>query len=122
MTLTGEALIALLPELIATGFVILVLLVGVFVQRSVGLVAGLAALGTLAVVGSAAALLATGFSGSFFGDGFVVDSFALYFKIIVGASAFFAILAAARWSGETGDGPEYLTLILSVVLGSILLV
>ena len=122
MTLTGEALIALLPELIATGFVILVLLVGVFIQRSVGLVAGLAALGALAVVGSAAALLATGFSGSFFGDGFVVDGFALYFKIIVGASAFFAILAAARWSAETGDAPEYLTLILSVVLGSILAV
>ena len=122
MTLTAEAFVALLPELIATGFVILVLLVGVFVQKSVGLVAGLAALGSLAVAGSAAGLLATGFSGSFFGGGFVVDSFALYFKIIAGASAFFAVLAAARWSGETGDAPEYLTLILSVVLGSILAV
>ena len=122
MALTGETFVALLPELVATGFVILVLLVGVFGEKNVGLVVGLAALGSLAVAGSAAGLLATGFSGSFFGDGFVVDSFALYFKIIVGASAFFAVLAAARWSGETGDAPEYLTLILSVVLGSVLLV
>jgi NADH-quinone oxidoreductase subunit N len=122
VALTGETFVALLPELVATGFVILVLLVGVFGEKNVGLVAGLAALGSLAVAGSAAGLLAAGFSGSFFGDGFVVDSFALYFKIIVGASAFFAVLAAARWSGETGDAPEYLTLILSVVLGSVLLV
>jgi NADH-quinone oxidoreductase subunit N len=119
---TGDTFVALLPELIATGFLILTLLVGVFGERNVGLVAGLAALGSLAVFGSAAGLLAAGFSGSFFGDSFVVDGFALYFKLIVAASAFFAVLAAARWSGYTGDAPEYLTLILSVVLGSILLV
>jgi NADH-quinone oxidoreductase subunit N len=122
VAVSGEAFLALLPELVATGFLILVLMVGVFVERNMGLVAGLAALGSLAVFGSAAVLLATGFTGSFFGSGFVVDSFALYFKLIVAGSAFFAILAAARWSGYTGDSGEYLTLILSVVLGSILLV
>jgi NADH-quinone oxidoreductase subunit N len=42
--------------------------------------------------------------------------------LIVAGSAFFAVLAAARWSGYTGDAGEYLTLILSVVLGSMLLV
>jgi NADH-quinone oxidoreductase subunit N len=115
-------LVALLPELVAIGFLILTLLVGVFAERNVGLVAGLAALGSLAVFGSAAGLLAAGFSGSFFGGGFVVDGFALYFKLIVAASAFFAVLAAARWSGYTGDAGEYLTLILAVLLGSILLV
>jgi NADH-quinone oxidoreductase subunit N len=119
---TGEVFVALLPELVATGFLILTLMVGVFGERNVGLVAGLAALGSLAVFGSAAGLLAAGFSGSFFGGGYVVDGFALYFKLIVAASAFFAVLAAARWSGGTGDAPEYLTLILSVALGSILLV
>src|SRR5687768_13390890 len=97
-------------------------MVGVFADRNVVLVAGLAALGSLAVFGSAAVLLVIGFSGSFFGGGFVVDGFALYFKLIVAGSAFFAILAAARWSGYTGDEGEYLTLILSVVLGSLLLV
>ena len=122
MVVTGETFLALLPELVATGFLILVLMVGVFAERNVGLVAGLAALGSLAVFGSAAGLLATGFSGSFFGGGFVVDGFALYFKLIVAGSAFFAVLAAARWSGYTGDAGEYLTLILSVVLGSMLLV
>ena len=119
---TGQTFLALLPELVAVGFLILVLMIGVFFQRSIGLVAALAALGTLAVFGSAAGLLAAGFSGQFFGGGFVVDNFALYFKLIVAGSAFFAVLAAARWSGDTGDAPEYLTLILSVVLGSILLV
>ena len=122
MTVTGETLVALLPELVATGFLILTLLVGVFRERNVGLVAGIAALGSLAVFGSAAGLMVAGFSGSFFGGGFVVDDFALYFKLIVAASAFFAVLAAARWSGYTGDAGEYLTLILSVVLGSMLLV
>src|SRR5918992_4578969 len=97
-------------------------MVGVFADRNVVLVAGLAALGSLAVFGSAAVLLVIGFSGSFFGGGFVVDGFALYFKLIVAGSAFFAVLAAARWSGYTGDAGEYLTLILSVVVGSILLV
>src|SRR5215204_6847862 len=97
-------------------------MVGVFGERNVGLVAGLAALGALAVFGCAAGLMITGFTGSFFGDGFVVDDFALYFKLIVAGSAFFAVLAAARWSGQTGDAAEYLTLILSVVLGSTLLV
>ena len=120
--MTWQAFIALLPELISTGFLILVLMAGVFSDSNAGVAAGLSAIGTLAVFGSAAVLLATGFSGSYFGGGFVVDGFALYFKLIVAGSAFFAVLAAARWSGQTGDAPEYLTLILSVVLGSTLLV
>ena len=120
--MTGQAFVALLPELISTGFLILVLMAGVFSDNNAGVAAGLASLGTLAVFGSAAVLLATGFSGSYFGGGFVVDGFALYFKLIVAGSAFFAVLAAARWSGQTGDAPEYLTLILAVVLGSTLLV
>jgi NADH-quinone oxidoreductase subunit N len=122
MSVSGQAFIALLPELIATGFVILVLMVGVFGERNVGLVTGLAALGSLALFGSAAALLAVGFEGGYFGGGFVVDGFALYFKLIVAGAAFFAVLAAARWSGNTGDAPEYLTLILSVALGAMLAV
>jgi NADH-quinone oxidoreductase subunit N len=70
----------------------------------------------------AAVLLATGFDGSFLGNAYVVDAFALYFKLIVAFSALFAILAAVRWSGRTGDSPEYLTLILSVAVGAMLLV
>ena len=119
---TGQTIVAILPELISTAFVILVLLVGAFAERNAGIATGLAVLGTLAVFASAAVLLASGFSGTFFGGGYVVDGFALYFKLIVAGSAFFAVLAAARWSGETGDAPEYLTLILSVVLGATLLV
>lgn len=122
MAIGGDTFLGLLPELIATAFVLIVLMVGVFAERSVGLVTGLAALGALAIFGSAVGLLVAGFSGSFFGDAFVVDGFGLYFKLIVAGSAFFAILAAARWSGGTGDAPEYMTLILSVALGAMLLV
>ena len=122
MAVSGQSFIALLPELITTGFMILVLMVGVFGERNVGLVTGLAALGSLALFGSAAALLAVGFEGGYFGGGFVVDGFALYFKLVVAGAAFFAVLAAARWSGNTGDAPEYLTLILSVALGAMLAV
>ena len=122
MAYTGETFLGLLPELIATVFLITVLMTGVFAERSVGLVAGLAALGALATFAGAAVLLAIGFSGEFFGGGYVVDGFALYFKLIVAGSAFFAVLAAARWSGGTGDAAEYLMLILSVVVGAMLLV
>ncbi len=122
MTYTGETFIALLPELISTVFIMVVLMVGVFMEDSPGLTATLAAIGALAVFGSAAGLLIAGFEGDFFGGGFVVDSFGLFFKLIVSGTAFFAVLTAARWSGGTGDLPEYMTLILSVVLGAILLV
>jgi NADH-quinone oxidoreductase subunit N len=97
-------------------------MVGVFVPRATWLTVGLAAFGTLATFMVTIVLLAVRFEGSFFGGGYVVDDFALYFKLIVAVSAFFAVLAAARWSEETGDAPEYLNLILSVALGGMLLV
>lgn len=119
---TPETFLGLSPEIVAFVFSILVLMIGVFKPGSSGFTAGLAAAGSLVTFVITAVLLAVGFSGSFFGDGYVVDGFALYFKLIVAFSTFFAILAAARWSGRTGDAPEYLTLILSVALGSMLLV
>ena len=122
MPVTGETFVALAPEIIALVFLLLTLMIGVFFERSVGVVAGLGAAGSLAAFGGAAALLFTGYSGSVFGDAYVVDEFALYFKLVVAGSAFFAVLAAARWSSGTGDAPEYMGLILSVVLGSMLLV
>src|SRR5215210_827977 len=100
----------------------LVLMIGVFNPRAIGLTAGLAAFGALATFVTAVVLLAVRFEGSFFGDGYVVDDFALYFKLIVALSAFFTVLAAARWAGGTGDAPEYLTLVLSVAVGAMLLV
>src|ERR671920_1205210 len=97
-------------------------MVGVFTPRTPGLTVGLAAFGALATFVVTVVLLAARFEGSFFGDGYVVDDFALYFKLIVTLSTFFAVLAAARWSGRTGDAPEYLNLILTVAAGSMLLV
>ena len=119
---TAQTFAGLLPEIVAFLFSITVLMVGVFVPRAPGLTTGLAAFGALATFVVTVVLLAVGFEGRFFGNGYVVDDFALYFKLIVAVSAFFAVLAAARWSAETGDAPEYLNLILSVALGGMLLV
>ena len=119
---TAGTFVALLPEIVAFIFSILVLMLGVFSPRAAGLTVGLAALGSLTTFATAAVLLTARFGGSFFGGGYVVDDFALYFKLIVSLSAFFAILAAARWSTRTGDGPEYVNLILSVAVGAMLLV
>ena len=119
---TAQTFVGLLPEIVAFLFSITVLMVGVFVPRATGLTIGLAAFGALATFVVTIVLLAARFEGSFFGGGYVVDDFALYFKLIVIVSAFFAVLAAARWSEETGDAPEYLNLILSVALGGMLLV
>ena len=119
---TAQTFVGLSPELVAFVFSVLVLMVGVFKPGSAGLTTGLAAAGSLAAFAVTVALLASRFEGSFFGDGYVVDDFALYFKLIVTLSTFFAVLAAARWSGRTGDAPEYLNLILTVAVGSMLLV
>jgi len=119
---TAQTLVGLSPEIVAFLFSVLVLMVGVFRPGSPGFTAGLAAAGSLAAFAVTAVLLALRFEGSFFGDGYVVDDFALYFKLIVALSTFFAVLAAARWSGGTGDAPEYLNLLLTVALGSMLLV
>jgi NADH-quinone oxidoreductase subunit N len=120
--ITSGTFVALLPEIVAFAFSVIVLMVGVFNPRASGLTTGLAAFGSLAAFAVTAVLLAIRFEGSFFGAGYVVDDFALYFKLLVTLSAFFAVLAAARWASSTGDAPEYLSLILSVSLGSMLLV
>jgi len=119
---TAQTFVGLLPEIVVFLFSMLVLMIGVFSPHAPGLTVGLAAFGALATFVTAVVLLAVGFEGSFFGDGYVVDGFALYFKLIVSGSAFFTVLAASRWSGQTGDAPEYLTLILSVAVGAMLLV
>ena len=119
---TAQTFVGLLPEIVAFLFSITVLMVGVFVPRATGLTSGLAAFGAFATFTVTTVLLAVRFEGSFYGGGYVVDDFALYFKLIVAVSAFFAVLAAARWAEETGDAPEYLNLILSVALGGMLLV
>ena len=119
---TAQTFLGLGPEIVAFLFSMVVLMVGVFFPTARGLVAGLAALGAVATFVTAAVLLATGFEGEFLENAYVVDAFALYFKLIVAFSALFAILAAIRWSGRTGDSPEYLMLILSVAVGAMLLV
>jgi NADH-quinone oxidoreductase subunit N len=120
--ITAGTFVALMPEIVACAFSVIVLMVGVFNPRASGLTTGLAAFGSLAAFAVTAVLLAIRFEGSFFGDGYVVDDFALYFKLVVALSAFFTILAATRWVSRTGDAPEYLSLILSISLGSMLLV
>jgi NADH-quinone oxidoreductase subunit N len=120
--ITAQTFVGLLPEIVAFLFSMLVLMIGVLSPRALGFTTGLAAFGALTTFVVTVILLTVRFEGSFFGDAYIVDDFALYFKLIVALSAFFTILAAARWSGQTGDAPEYLTLILSVAVGAMLLV
>ncbi len=122
MPVTGIAFLGLLPELVLCAFLVGVLMGGAFAGRTFGVAASVGALGALAAFGGAAGLLAAGFTGEFFGGGYVVDNFSLYFKLIVAASAFFAIIAASRWADGTGDAFEYMSLIISVALGAMLLV
>ncbi|AHY46848.1 proton-translocating NADH-quinone oxidoreductase, chain N [Rubrobacter radiotolerans] len=121
---TAQSFVALLPELIVGVFLILTLLVGVFAESpgAKQLASGLAPFGVVSAFVATVFLLASGFSGTFFGDGFVVDSFALYVKLVVLGAAFFSMLAAGRFANRSGDGPEYVTLMLSVVFGALLLV
>ncbi|WP_119068284.1 NADH-quinone oxidoreductase subunit N [Rubrobacter indicoceani] len=122
---TAQSIVALLPELIVCVFLVVTLLTGVFAesQGAKSLASGLAPFGVVAAFVATVALLASGFSGSFFGDGFVIDPFALYIKLVVLGAAFFSMLAATRFASRTnGDGPEYAVLMLSVVFGALLLV
>ena len=61
MTVTPGTFLGLLPELVAFGFTVIVLLVGVFSPASKGITAGLAALGAAATFAAAAVLFAAGF-------------------------------------------------------------
>lgn len=122
MPYSAEALFALLPELIGAVFLLVVLMVGVFLPGSVRVVGGLAAAGAAAVFAVATWMFASGFHGTFFGGGYVVDGFALYFKLLVAGCAFLTVVACLGWARSAGDATEYLVLILSVMFGATLLV
>ena len=119
---TGQAFLALLPELISTGFLILVLMVGVFAESNTGRRGGPGRPGNAGRVRERrrpardrllGQLLRRRLRGRRLRAVLQADSRRL------------GLLRRARGGalvGQTGDAPEYLTLILSVVLGSTLLV
>ncbi|MEO8425109.1 MAG: NADH-quinone oxidoreductase subunit N [Actinomycetota bacterium] len=112
---------AILPELILSGTVLLVLVVDVFLpagRKWLSMPVGL--LGVLATLGAVLSLL--GERRSTFGGMFVVDNFAILFKLFFLTVAVVVLLLSLRYFREGGfyQG-EYYFLLLTSFLGCILM-
>ncbi|MEO8293144.1 MAG: NADH-quinone oxidoreductase subunit N [Actinomycetota bacterium] len=112
---------AILPELILSGTILLVLVVDVFLparRKWMSMPVGLA--GVLATLGAVLSLL--GETRSTFGGMFVVDNFAILFKLFFLTVAVVVLLLSLRYFREGGfyQG-EYYFLLLTSFLGCILM-
>ena len=120
MTMTLDQFIPFLPEifLATAGFV--VLLLGVSMRRRGVRPLSLLGIAALAVTGLLVWLLARPVDGpvSILGDMLVVDSLAVFFKLLMLAAAAMAILLSAGYLERSGYGAgEYVSLILFATVG-----
>ncbi len=123
MDVTAVDYFALMPELALLGTALLVLLVELFLSgRSKRLVNPLAAGGVVGSLGWVVALAVDGQRRSAFGNMFVVDSYALLFKVFFLATALFVLFLSFRYFSEirTYQG-EYYFLLLSSFTGMLLM-
>ena len=115
-------LIPALPELLIVGSAILLLLIGVFKKENAG--GGVTALAIIAL--ALTALLAV--SGpsertETFGGMFVVDSFAVFSKLLVLLASAVTLAMSRSWLKAEGlDHPEYPVLVLFATLGMMLMI
>jgi NADH-quinone oxidoreductase subunit N len=112
---------AILPELILSGTILLVLLVDAFVsERRSWVSMPLSALGVIGAL--IATLTLIGERRSTFGGMFVVDNFALLFKVFFLSVAIVVLLVSLRYfrEGRWYEG-EYYFLLLTAFLGCILM-
>jgi NADH-quinone oxidoreductase subunit N len=115
-------LIPALPELLIVGSAILLLLLGVFKKENAsGLVTALAiialALSALLVVSAPSERVET------FGGMFVVDSFAVFSKLLVLVASAVTLAMSRQWLKAEGlDNPEYPVLVLFATLGMMLMI
>jgi len=120
MTMTLDQFVPFLPEifLATAGFV--VLLLGVSLGRRGVRPLSLLGVGSLAVTGILVWLLSRPVDGgaSILGDMLMVDSFAVFFKLLVLVAAAMAILMSAGYLERSGyGGGEYVSLILFSTVG-----
>ncbi len=112
---------AILPELILAGTIMLVLVVDLFLPAR--LKWGSMPIGLLGVLGSLVAVLTLlGDERATFGGAFVVDNFALLFKVFFLAAALIVLAVSRRYFDQPGyyQG-EYYFLLLTSFLGCLLM-
>jgi NADH-quinone oxidoreductase subunit N len=112
---------AILPELILAGTIMLVLIVDLFLPTR--LKSGSMAIGLLGVLASLGAVLTLlGEERSTFGGSFVIDNFAVLFKVFFLAAAVIVLAVSRRYFDQPGyyQG-EYYFLLLTSFLGCLLM-
>jgi len=115
-------LIPALPELLIVGSAILLLLIGVFKKENAG--GGVTALAIIALA-LTALLVVSGPSErtETFGGMFVVDSFAVFSKLLVLLASAVTLAMSRSWLKAEGlDQPEYPVLVLFATLGMMLMI
>ncbi len=111
------------PELILLGVGVLITVIDVvWKQRARSLVVGLSSVGLLAALVPVVTLAVDGTPRSMFGGAFVVDDYALIMKAIFLLSAYVVVLMSTNYIAE-GDywENEYYSMLLTSVLGMLLM-
>jgi NADH-quinone oxidoreductase subunit N len=115
-------LIIVAPELVLTGFALLILLMSAFVSTEKGHV-----LGYIALLGTAVAGVSLyggiGIEASAFSGMVTMDPFSLFFKVVLAMIALLTVLASLSYAKREGIGfGEYYVLILFATVGMMLMV
>jgi NADH-quinone oxidoreductase subunit N len=119
LTFTAADLLLMLPELLLTGLVCLVLVLDFsFPKMSKGLLAWISVIGLGGVLLSLVWMFAAGIQGTLFKNMFVLDAFAVFFKIVVVVSTILVLLASLDYIQRIAlFRGEYYVMIMLAALG-----
>lgn len=119
MTNIGASLLAILPELVLTGAILVVVLTDLFLKGRPGRPAAVAVLSCLGLVGSVVAIAAVPSDGTnSFRVMIATDGFALFFKGLVYFAAFFGVILGLMSSEVRREQyGEYAILLLCLAMG-----
>lgn len=126
MKVSASDWLLLSPELVLTAGGLLVLCLSVFVDKAREEFLGFFSVLLVALTGAALAFVAASPArdqGAILGGMFVVDNFAVFFKVLILLSLLLAILASVRFVGEAPyPGGEYYALLLFTGVGMLFMV
>jgi NADH-quinone oxidoreductase subunit N len=95
LSITAADLLLMLPELLLTGLVCLVLVLDFsFPKIGKGVLAWLTVAGFVGILASLVWMFAAGVQGTLFNNMFVLDAFAMFFKIVVVVATLLVLLAS----------------------------
>ncbi|MCW5696651.1 MAG: NADH-quinone oxidoreductase subunit NuoN [Bauldia sp.] len=117
---TSDELLAILPELILAGGILVAMVLGVFLRRPIALVNGLS---WLLLTAAAVAVLTIPLSGPVFHGALVLDPFARFMKVAVLIGS--AVALAMAWSHgrqQRTQQFEFPVLILTATLGMMVMI